>query len=102
MNLNCLFFVLADKPFDLRIEEVPGCNLVFTDAFPGLCSVTLFLLTAASAQSATTSLGIFQDRGNVGTVLHPGSVEYDPARQSYTIGGGGENMWFGQDDFRYL
>jgi TolB protein len=67
-----------------------------------LCSATLFLLTAASAQSATTSLGIFQDHGDVGTVLQPGSVEYDPARQSYTISGSGENMWFGQDDFHYL
>ena len=67
-----------------------------------LCSMTLFLFTAASAQTATTSLGIFQDHGDVGTVLHPGSVEYDPARQSYTISGSGENMWFGQDDFHYL
>src|SRR3984957_7612816 len=67
-----------------------------------LCGATLFLLTAASAQTATTSLGIFQDHGDVGTVLHPGSVEYDPARQSYTIRGSGENMWFGQDDFHYL
>ena len=55
-----------------------------------------------SAKSTTTSLGIFEDHGDVGTVLHPGSVEYDPTRQSYTISGSGENMWFAQDDFHYL
>jgi hypothetical protein len=35
-------------------------------------------------------------------VLHPGTVEYDPARQAYTISGSGANMWFGEDDFHYL
>ena len=34
--------------------------------------------------------------------MHPGSVEYDPARQTYTISGSGANMWFGEDDFHYL
>jgi hypothetical protein len=34
--------------------------------------------------------------------LHPGSVEYNPAQQTYTISGSGANMWFGEDDFHYL
>jgi TolB protein len=64
--------------------------------------LTLLTLIAPSARPATTSLGIFQEHQDVGTVLHPGSVEYDPAKQTYTISGSGANMWFGEDDFHYL
>ena len=66
------------------------------------CSLTLLTLVASPARAATSSLGIFQDHGDVGTVLHPGSAEYDAAQQSYTISGSGANMWFGEDDFHYL
>jgi len=66
------------------------------------CSLTLLTLVASPARAATPSLGIFQDHGDVGTVLHPGSAEYDAAQQSYTISGSGANMWFGEDDFHYL
>jgi TolB protein len=60
------------------------------------------LAIALAARAATPALGIFQEHQDVGTVLHPGSVEYDSARQSYTISGSGANMWFGEDDFHYL
>jgi TolB protein len=67
-----------------------------------LCAATLLALSARPARSATPSLGIFQDHGDVGTVLHPGSVEYDEAHQTYTVSGSGENMWFGRDDFHFV
>jgi regulation of enolase protein 1 (concanavalin A-like superfamily) len=38
----------------------------------------------------------------VGTVLHPGSVAYDAATNSYTISGSGENMWFAADAFQFV
>ena len=38
----------------------------------------------------------------MGTVLHPGSVTYDPAKQSYTVAGSGENMWLTRDAFHYV
>ncbi|MGA2535735.1 MAG: hypothetical protein ABSF53_06970 [Terracidiphilus sp.] len=46
--------------------------------------------------------GIFTDHQDVGTVLHPGSVEYSIADHTYTISGSGENMWFGMDDFHFV
>ena len=55
--------------------------------------------TAAGA--ATSPTGIFEGFGDVGTVLHAGSVEYDAAKQSYTIAGSGENMWFASDAFQF-
>jgi Tol biopolymer transport system component len=57
---------------------------------------------AHEAERQTKNLaGIFEGRGDVGTVLHAGSVEYDAANQSYTIAGSGENMWFGKDAFHF-
>jgi len=55
--------------------------------------------TAAGA--ATSPTGIFEGFGDVGTVLHAGSVEYDEAKRRYTIAGSGENMWFAGDAFQF-
>jgi len=55
-----------------------------------------------SGAAAATSVGIFENHGDIGTVLHPGSVEYDTAKRSYMISGSGENMWFGSDAFQFV
>ena len=57
--------------------------------------------TASRAQSTNGSVGIFDGHGDVGTVLHPGSSEYDTAHQSYTLSGSGENMWSNSDNFQF-
>jgi TolB protein len=54
------------------------------------------------AASPTPALGVFQNDGDVGTVLHPGSAHFDAAHGTYTVTGSGENMWFGEDDFHYV
>src|SRR5216683_7354567 len=51
--------------------------------------------------TAAVHVGIFENHGDVGTVLHPGSVEYDAAKASYSISGSGENMWLGSDAFQF-
>jgi TolB protein len=51
--------------------------------------------------TASVRVGIFENHGDVGTVVHPGSVEYDAAKASYTISGSGENMWLGSDAFQF-
>ena len=56
---------------------------------------------AGTAGAATQQLGIFENHQDVGTVLHPGSAQFDAAKGTYTIAGSGENMWFGIDDFHY-
>ncbi len=55
-----------------------------------------------SSAGVVTPVGMFESHGDVGTVLHPGSVEYDAAKRSYTIAGSGENMWFGNDAFQFV
>lgn len=47
------------------------------------------------------NIEIFEDHSDVGTVLHPGSVNYDAARKTYTITGSGENMWSVADAFQF-
>jgi hypothetical protein len=47
-------------------------------------------------------LGIFDDHGDVGTVLHPGTVTFDAAKGIYTVAGSGENMWAAKDAFHYV
>jgi len=52
--------------------------------------------------AAATPLGIFEDHGDLGTVLHPGAIEYDSTKRTYTLSGSGENMWFGTDAFQFV
>jgi len=75
---------------------------------PALAGIFIFLLIFSgginplSAQETAGSLvGAFESHGDIGTVLHAGSVEYAAAKKSYTIAGSGENMWFGTDAFQF-
>jgi TolB protein len=54
------------------------------------------------AQTASPSLGVFESHSDIGTVLHPGSVEYDNSKQTYTVSGSGENMWSVADAFQFV
>jgi TolB protein len=55
-----------------------------------------------NAQAPPQPVGIFEDHADVGTVLHPGSVDYDSAKKTYAISGSGENMWFSNDAFQFV
>src|ERR1051326_944904 len=55
-----------------------------------------------SAQTANGPVGIFENHSDVGTVLHPGSVDYDATKRTYTISGSGENMWLAKDAFQFV
>ena len=57
---------------------------------------------SVSAQSASVLVGIFEGHSDVGTVLHPGSVEYDVSKSTYTVSGSGNNMWSTEDDFQFV
>jgi len=53
-------------------------------------------------RAAGNAVGIFEGHEDVGKVLHAGAVEYDAAKQTYTIAGGGENIWFEKDAFQFV
>jgi len=53
------------------------------------------------AQTSAGAIGIFEGHADVGTVLHPGSTDYDASTKTYTITGSGNNMWSTEDDFQF-
>lgn len=59
-------------------------------------------MAAAAQPEAVGSIGTFENQGDVGTLLHPGSGAFDPATRSYTVTGSGENMWSTRDAFHYV
>jgi len=70
-----------------------------------LACVALLFFTHPSGvrgQSAPAPVGIFESHGDVGTVLHPGSAQYDASQRTYTISGSGNNMWATEDDFQFV
>ena len=54
--------------------------------------------TALSAEG----IGLFQSQSSVGVVNSVGSMEYDDARQRYTISGSGANIWGTEDQFHFV
>ena len=66
-------------------------------------TVGMLALPAAPAGQAPP-LGLFTSGSDIGTpsTVGPGSETYDPARATYTITGGGENMWAASDHFHYV
>ncbi len=66
-----------------------------------LANVSYPTAHASAGAQAATAAGIFEGHGDVGKVLHEGSVEYDAAKGSYAIVGSGENMWSANDGFQF-
>ncbi len=54
-----------------------------------------------AAQTTPVPVGLFETHADVGPVLHPGSVDFDSATQTYSMTGSGENMWFAADAFHF-
>jgi len=62
----------------------------------------LILALSGAVAGAQTAVGIFDARADVGRVRHSGSASYDAQRQTYLVGGSGQNMWGDHDDFHFL
>ncbi len=66
-----------------------------------LSSFVLLAYTRTTSSQQTT-IGVFDNHGDVGAVGKAGSVEYDAASKSYTVAGGGKNMWATTDAFHFV
>ncbi len=64
-----------------------------------LLSVPLLLSVLAQGQNKSGPLGLFEGAGDIGKTLK-GSTVYDPATGTYTVTGGGADMWGAEDDFQ--
>ena len=54
------------------------------------------------AQTPASTVGIFENHADVGTVLHTGSASYNEASKTYALSASGENMWFNSDAFQFV
>ncbi len=64
----------------------------------------VLLLAAAFAFGADkpAPLGAFESQTDIGASLHPGSAEFSYAKATYTVTGGGLNMWANADAFHFV
>ena len=76
-------------------KSVVACMVALTVVF------LMFGGTSNQSSAQTSPVGIFETHGDVGTVLHPGSTEYDASKKTYKLTGSGNNMWFSEDDFQF-
>src|SRR5258708_38860284 len=63
-------------------------------------------LTSALFLSVATTpaaqIGVFENTSDIGQPAQPGSVTFNAADNSYLVAGGGANMWFTNDSFRFV
>jgi TolB protein len=52
--------------------------------------------------SGDGKIGIFEGSNDIGAGTLKGSVAYDSANGTYTVSGGGENMWLDHDAFQFV
>lgn len=57
------------------------------------------LMTPAFSQQ---SIGDFDGQVDIGAVKHAGSCSFDPAVGKYEVAGSGTNIWFHEDEFRFV
>lgn len=62
----------------------------------------LILCFTQIAIGQSTPIGIFQHHADIGNPKMAGSSAYDSSTQTYSIKGGGENIWFNRDEFQFL
>ncbi len=90
--------VIALNP---RLRPTRSANLRTLRAV-GVAIGLMLPATSQFAANPPTGPGLFEDHGDIGTVGHPGAAEYDAARGSYLVAGGGGNMWFTNDTFHFV
>ena len=77
-------------------------SLILRTTFSRLVFACFAVVLCVSQFSSAQVVGIFEGHGDVGTVLHPGSVAFDASAKTYTITGSGENMWATTDAFQFV
>jgi TolB protein len=62
----------------------------------------LFCLVFIISSAQTNPFGVFGNSQDIGNPKIKGSAVYNKPDQSYTLSGGGYNIWFERDEFHYL
>ena len=73
------------------------------DSRPLRLSVVLLAAFCVRAETQSRSaVGIFEGHGDVGKVVHAGSVTFDATKQTYAMRASGHNMWATDDAFHFV
>jgi TolB protein len=64
--------------------------------------ILILSLLLNSAVSQNIPIGIFQINSDIGNPKKTGSAIYNKTDQSYSLKGGGYNIWFERDEFHFL
>jgi TolB protein len=67
-----------------------------------LCALVSVVTMVPRGSARAVPTGIFENQSEIGAPLRHGSVEHNPERGTYTVTGGGENMWFTNDAFHFV
>ncbi len=67
-----------------------------------LTLTTILLLTGYLTMAQSNTVGIFKNNADIGNPKIKGAATFDAGTQTYTIKGGGANVWFNRDEFHYL
>jgi len=62
----------------------------------------ILFLSSCNVIFSQDPVGIFEGHLDIGKPKLAGSAKYDEGSQTYTIKGGGYNIWFNRDEFHYL
>ncbi len=65
-------------------------------------AVLVFVMLFNPAFSQGQSAGLFESQADIGNPKIKGSSSFNLSENSYTLKGGGYNIWFGRDEFHYL
>jgi len=63
---------------------------------------SILVTTILISCNTSPSLGIFEGNNDIGNVKKPGSVLFNASENSYTVSGGGTNMWANSDELHYV
>lgn len=87
----------VSTPHACAETKVARCPIARTLLATGWLAVSSFTLSAHEG-----SPGLFTDHTDIGAPKHAGTVAHDAVAGTYTVTGGGANMWFRQDSFHYV
>jgi TolB protein len=63
--------------------------------------IVMTLALASMTISQERKIGLFEENGDIGVVSKKGSIIHDSVKGTYTIAGGGDNMWAKADAFHF-
>lgn len=77
------------------------CDMKKQAVISGASVIVLILINSISMMVQSQPVGIFTTHGDIGNPKVKGTVVYNASDQSYSLKGGGYNIWFNRDEFHY-